>query len=216
MSYMSELALLPEHYESAKSGYISFRIKVQGYWSQESICLRINRKYSWQGVEEGAWVAELSHSSGGRDTKEVESDLDAEINFGNALVKTAEFARIVLLEAAKFEEIYQAHRKEVADAHEAKMAAQRAAAELDAPMSASDAKKFVLRAIAGAKSNSTGKAAIRTFVRGTDRKVVFTVTAYDRAVIRNGNGRVVPSKDLIEELSDELSGNRTTLDLDVK
>lgn len=66
------------------SGGRSISVKVHGYWT-DVISIWVQRDW----VKEGTWKVTISHSSGGRDTKVVASDADAERNFAYALLEAA-------------------------------------------------------------------------------------------------------------------------------
>lgn len=91
-----------------RSGYSSVRIKVRGYWSSDLITVYIERQPSWH-VKEGQepkWIAKISHSSGGRDTKEVESDIVAERYFAHALLGASDLAERILEQTTELEKFW--------------------------------------------------------------------------------------------------------------
>ena len=74
----------------ARHGYGSISCRVRGYWSSDSISLVINRNIKYvDGDMTFTWRISLSHSSGGRDPKVVEQDMDATVNFAAGLVAMA-------------------------------------------------------------------------------------------------------------------------------
>ena len=82
--------------ESIGSGF-SFGVEVKGFWSSESINVYINRsriadENSVSGFS-SAYKISVSHSSGGRASKEVADDVEAEQYFGEALIGVAKFVR---------------------------------------------------------------------------------------------------------------------------
>lgn len=82
--------------KSIDSGF-SFGVKVKGFWSNDSICVCVNRSMfvdekSATGFSSDFKIS-VSHSSGGRDTKEVADDVEAEQYFGEALIGVAKFVR---------------------------------------------------------------------------------------------------------------------------
>jgi len=89
--------------EAAKSGFVSFRVKVRGFWSRESITGYIRRDRST-----GEWVPTVSSSSGGRDEKEVPSDLAAYAYFAQALQGLITYLEDLGID---FEHIYQTEVK---------------------------------------------------------------------------------------------------------
>lgn len=92
--------------EIGYEGYGRVTCKVHGYWSQDSITLYIERRY---GSE---WMVKLSHAAGGRDTKEVESDMDAAANFGQAMIAMAREGKSY---EACFEIMEEAYQRKLAD-----------------------------------------------------------------------------------------------------
>ena len=76
---------------------LSIGVKVKGFWSNDSINLFINRRMfadtSSQTGFSSAYKISMSHSSGGRDSKEVPDDVEAEQYFGEALIGVAKFVR---------------------------------------------------------------------------------------------------------------------------
>lgn len=82
--------------ESIGSGF-SFGVKVKGFWSSDSINVYINRSIladenSVIGFS-SAYKISVSHSSGGRASKEVADDVEAEQYFGEALIGVTKFIR---------------------------------------------------------------------------------------------------------------------------
>lgn len=84
-------------------GCISIDVRPKGYWA-ETVCGQLRRESQGQQV---TWVPKLGHSSGGRDTKEVPCDLEAEQNFAQAIAETAAQLRQLKGLEADLEAIYQ-------------------------------------------------------------------------------------------------------------
>ena len=78
-----------------RNGYGSINCKIKGYWSSNPITLYINRE-GWNATNP-QWKVTMSHSSGGRDPKEVESDMEAAINFAEAMRDLAIIGRDLIL-----------------------------------------------------------------------------------------------------------------------
>ena len=76
---------------------LSIGVKVKGFCSNDSINVYINRRVledtSSQIGFSSAYKISVSHSSGGRDSKEVADDVEAEQYFGEALIGVAKFVR---------------------------------------------------------------------------------------------------------------------------
>ena len=71
----------------------SFSVKIRGYWSSESIKVYVRRNMFVDETCETRYTISMSHSSGGRDPKEVFDDVEAEQYFGEALIVVAKFVR---------------------------------------------------------------------------------------------------------------------------
>ena len=106
---------------SQSSHRLVSRVKIKGYWSSDSITAYINREMRWDSNYSATtpeWKVSMSHSSGGRDTKEVADDLEAELNFAEAMTALALYVRDFLstnlekLEAAYQAEILEMKRRE--------------------------------------------------------------------------------------------------------
>lgn len=146
------------------NGYGTIRTKVRGYWSQDVITLYIERQF---GSKE--WGIRLNHSSGGRDSKEVECDLEAEMNFAEAIKAVAEIGLDIKNNQIAF--LKENYQKRVQDDKE-KMAAEKAA--LDAAFAAD---KEIGIALARYKLDTLGDyGTLKAFVRGTDKVRQFSVS----------------------------------------
>ncbi len=94
---------------SARTGYARATVKVNGYWSSDTMTLYLERGRF--GSKE--WGISISHSSGGRDTKEVACDMEAETYYGEALIALAQYGRELQKRFPEFEEQYQEYVKEL-------------------------------------------------------------------------------------------------------
>ena len=170
------------------NGYGAIRTKVRGYWSQDVITLYIDRKF---GSKE--WDIRLSHSSGGRETTVVECDMEAEINFAEAIKVVAKIGLdIKNNQIALLEENYQ---KRVQDDKE-KMAAEKAA--LDAAVAAD---KAIGIAFARYKLDTMGDYdTLKVFVRGTDKVRQFSVSHRIKKTFTL-QGMRISKQEAIEELA---------------
>lgn len=144
----------------------SLAVGVDGYWSRDPITIYVRR-----GFRGDEWIVELTHSSGGREKdpmkpRGIEDDLEAEANFGRALVAASDLARAIrdMLPAiaARSRAIAEAER----EAHEAALAA-------DPAMTEERAALMVEALVVQAKLSPTKCA---------------TLTAYDRAAHTNPDG----------------------------
>ena len=131
---------------SIGSGF-SFGVKVKGFWSNESIHVYINRSMfadekSATGFS-SAYKISMSHSSGGRDSKEVADDIEAEQYFGEALVGVAKFVREEIQpRIPAWERMYQEERAAERLAIEAAKKEQQAKIDADAEVGEQQAKVY--------------------------------------------------------------------------
>lgn len=115
-----------------RNGMGSVRCKVTGFWSGDSITLYINRRFSTKA--EANWDISVSNSSGGRDTKEVESDLVAYKNYAAALSAMCDLGTVLQMNTDKMEAAYQVRCEEDRIEREAQKAAEQALFDADVPM----------------------------------------------------------------------------------
>jgi len=146
------------------NGHGSIRIKVEGYWSQDVITLYIDRAYGSNG-----WTVKLSHSSGGRDTKVIECDMEAEMNFATALNVMAKIGLdIKTTKLGMLEENYQRRIKDDKERFEKEKAEFAAAVAAD---------KEIGIALARYKLDTIGDfGELKVFARGTDKIRRFSVS----------------------------------------
>ena len=148
------------------NGHGSIRTKVEGYWSQDVITLYIDRQYNLKGSD---WVVKLSHSSGGRDTKVIECDMEAEMNFATALNVMAKIGLdIKTTKLDMLEENYQRRIKDDKERLEKEKAEFAAAVAAD---------KEIGIALARYKLDTlVDFGELKVFVRGTDKVRRFSVS----------------------------------------
>lgn len=148
--------------EIGRNGYGSISIKVEGYWSSDPITLYVRRDhYGTNG-----WGINLSHSSGGRDTKVVECDLEAEVNFANALIGAVSAGQFIQSKFEELEIIYQEERRLEREAEEIRKAEQAKKAEADVPCGDNNA-RYLIQCMK-AKIMKERYAEIKYFNRGSD------------------------------------------------
>lgn len=174
---------------TGRHGSARITAKVNGYWSTDVITIYVERDHRYDSKAE--WRCTMSHSSGGRLTTPsdnypaehytaVASDLEAESNFGAALIVLASFGASLSQHFDAMEEAYQAQRQLNDAKYEAEQAAKQALIDADAPLGLPAAKKLVAIARANlTKFNDV--ASIHTFTRGSDS--CFPVTAKKTARI---------------------------------
>jgi len=121
-------------------GYINYA--VEGFWSRDTVNVRIERDRKW-AREEGdvsavTWKATVSWSSGGREADY--DDVQAARNHAAAVLHAAEFAAGIDDKAEELEAAYQAYRAMVEEHQRAEREAEDAAKAADTPVSESRAK----------------------------------------------------------------------------
>jgi len=171
--------------DGAYHGHIVVRVRVNGYWSQDPISIYVRRQFNFKAETKYSWTAEVSHSTGGRDTNELEDDLEATRNFANALMRSAEVAAMLLAQASTFEAAYQANALALREASEKQHAAKQAKIEADTALGEEEAKNVLTQACDSVKyaplnswgSNNT-EATVTAPVRGEEAfGPAFTVRA---------------------------------------
>jgi hypothetical protein len=167
----------------AETGWGSIDTKVDGFWSGNSITLYLQRNARYSNDMVSAdWKISISHSSGGRDTKGGINDIDAAINFGNAMIGVAELARdIETNHLDKLEASYVAYRAEQARIEAEKKSA--AEAELAADPAVGDIMaKTLISAL------TINHRPILSFHRGnTERQQSFMLRGTKATIYLNGN-----------------------------
>ena len=183
--------------EIGRNGHGRITAKIYGYWSSDPITLYIDRKNSWNSNGENSfkWVATMSHSSGGRETKEVECDMEAELNFAEAIRALAYLGRdIINQHTDTMEQAYQAERARQRELLEAEKAAKAAALEADPALGYYRAEAKIENLINTGNSFSVYK-------RGsTSNNVYFTIERRAKTRIYM-NHKAVSRKTAIVELS---------------
>ena len=167
----------------AETGWGSIDIKVDGYWSGNSITLYLQRNARYNNDTLSAeWKISISHSSGGRDTKSGISDIDAAINFGKAMIGVAELARdIETNHIDKLEASYVAYRAEQARIEAEKQAAKEAEVAADPAVGDIMAKTLI-------SALTINRRPILSFHRGnTSRQQNFNIRGEKATIYLNGN-----------------------------
>jgi hypothetical protein len=138
---------IPTARQMARGEISSVRVKVFGYWSSDTITIYARVDY-FRG---NGLKIDMTHSSGGREPKEVVCDIQAEENFGIALQGAAVVARQiqamgpeVMTEHGIYKAELEAYAKTEQDAKDAAVAA-------DPSMLLGDAQRVVEAAKAGLK-----------------------------------------------------------------
>ena len=185
--------------ELGASGMGRITARVKGYWSSDPITAYFNR--NMYGQKDG-WKVTLSHSSGGRDNKEVESDIDASRNFALAMIALAEEAeRIITTQQDVLEAAYQKRREEYRIREEQEQAAKQRAIDEDTPLGKVEA-ELMVNEIA-AKAGDTYYDALRAsvFRRSKFSEIHVYATRGIKKVTFRLAGRRIAKADLIAELA---------------
>lgn len=176
------------------SGYSSIDFKVKGYWSSSPITLYVRRNI-FKAVEDvGTWSVDISHSSGGRDSKEVATDAEAVRYFAEAMIAAADLADMIMSNADVLEQRYQDYRAKQKAEFEAERAAVEAKKEADVPLGEVKATALVARMVAGEISQ------VACYARGSDRPSPLTCTIRMKAKLYF-NGGIIAKKDAIAMLT---------------
>lgn len=126
--------------ELGRSGMNSISCKVKGYWSNDSISLYVRRDLFGNSRN---WTVQISHSSGGRDTKEVVSDTEAARYFGEALIAMCNLGDEILKHKDVLEANYQKQVAEYQEEAARERAAKQAAFDADTAIGAERAREIV-------------------------------------------------------------------------
>lgn len=178
-----------------RNGYGSINCKIKGYWSSNPITLYINRE-GWNATNP-QWKVTMSHSSGGRDPKEVESDMEAAINFADAMRELAIIGRdLILTYGDTLESFYQQQRETRRAEFEAEKAAFAAKVEADPAMGVLVASDIVAQMAAGRMPSN-----VSYYKRGSDVQAV-TVSVLIREKTKfYVDGKVAAKMAVIEMLA---------------
>lgn len=133
----------------ARNGSGRVTCRVDGYWSSDVITIYVDRGYSFR--DDGTWNVKLSHSSGGRDTDVIACDLEAEANFGHALIAMSDFAKQIKANIDVLEQSYAEYSAEVKEAQRIAEAKRQAELAADPSIGTEKAKNIVDMMIAEAR-----------------------------------------------------------------
>jgi hypothetical protein len=193
-----------------RNGGASISVSVHGYWSTDVIKLYVNRRIAWRGEEVSSWEVELSHSSGGRLTetdeknypepyyKGIKDSLEAEENFGRALIVAAAFGREIAKYTTQLEEHYQLRRAELHAEREAEKAAHAARVEADLPLGVAAAHELFVKATADLGMYAERR--IMVYQRGADWPVELVISRKQNFTFRF-MGDVISRKKALAELA---------------
>ena len=179
--------------EIGRNGHGRISCKIQGYWSSDPITLYIDRL--GYGSTQG-WKVTLSHSSGGRDPKEVASDMEAAINFAEAMRDLAIIGRdLIYIYGDTLESAYQAELVARRARDEAEKAALAAKVEADPAMGVVAATDIVGFMAGG------GLPVVSFYLRGSDVQAVKVSVQIREKTKFYVNGQVSAKKAVIETLA---------------
>ena len=179
--------------EIGRNAHGRITCKIQGYWSSDPITLYIDRH--GYGASQG-WKVTMSHSSGGRDTKEVTCDMQAAMNFADAMRELAIIGRdLILTYGDTLESFNQQERTARIAQDEAEKAALAAKVEADPAMGVVAATDIVGVMAGGALK------IVRFYVRGSDeRSVTVSVARREKTKFYVG-GATTAKKEVIALLA---------------
>ena len=182
-----------------RDAYASISCKVKGYWSRDSITIYLRRGYG----EDSTWNAQISYGSGGRDSKEVVSDMEAGRYFAEALTYMCNLAdSIISLHVDTLESAYQACVEEYRQAEKLARQAKEAAINADKALGEERAEVIVNEMIA------QKFAVANVFNRGEDRPIKLDVKSYGSTTFYMAGYRVSKAK-VLEVLAS--SSERTSV-----
>ena len=145
--------------EIGRGNMFSVRCKVKGYWSSDTITIYIDRGYS----PDPAWNARISYGSGGRDSKEVASDMEAGRYFAEALTEMCNLADAIMEQKETLEAAYQEYRAECRAEFEREQAEKQAKIDADEEMGMTLARNML------EIMQQRGHCRVKLFARGSDR-----------------------------------------------
>lgn len=180
-----------------RGAYSSIRFAVKGYWSIDVISVYISRETRWsEGSRAASWVATISHSSGGRDTKVVARDSDAERNFAAALIAAADLADEIVGQSNVLEQYFLDERAVIKREAEEAHAQMLREYEADQPLGEEAANKMI-----AAIAESGNDADISMYPRG--KSIPFLIEAINRAKLKfYVNGVIESRKEVIRKLAE--------------
>ena len=144
---------------------------VHGFWS-DVITVYVRRDWRWKqndGDVAHSWVIEVTHSSGGRDTKQVEDDIQAHEYFAQAVTAVCLEARKIRSQIAELERLARITDEEHRLKEQAEMAAEQAAIAADPAMGEKQASALLNEA--ALMTTRRTSITINARPRGTSRQV---------------------------------------------
>lgn len=189
------------------SGRIYVRFNVVGYWS-DVVNLRFNRSFNYcRDADEAKceWIAEVSHSSGGRDPEQIESDVLAERNFAAAVIAACDLADILTARLDEIEAAYKQREAIYAAERERERAEMKAKLDADPGIGDAAARAYVNALMANTRvPTGPRKRELSARVRGHGEDFRYRLVAergWDGKVRLSFNGSVVSRKDAISNIA---------------
>ena len=177
-------------------GHITVRYKVHGYWSSDSINLYIRR--GWTG--DHSWEFSISHSSGGRDDKEIKEDYEAVKNFSAALLDASELAKYLQVNSEMLEVAYQNYVEDMRKQDQEQELLRQKAIDEDPAMGMTEAEVEVDNLAIRARASGFSKMKVK--IRGSDVWIPISAQCRERisfsCVNRFGTAVRMNKKQLIE------------------
>ena len=195
---------LDEALRSASYGMIRVSYKVKGFWSRDSITVYIKRSMKWERPEgeSATWEAAVTWSTGGRDPKEVECDLEAAGYFAEAIQDAVQFANLLKDTMSDvFEEAYLKSIREYQEAEKRRLEQEAAAAEADPAMTEATAEVIINLALSS--GNRVG-----LFKRGAKSFYAYVEVSKLMRTVYRFNDNVVSRKELRNKLISGQYSNR--------
>jgi len=192
--------------ERVRNGNTNINVSVYGYWSSSAISIYVSRDFNFYRDKDEVvpqWKFSITHSSGGRDTSVVPSDLIAEFNFGHALIAATQYAAELQARADEFEAVYQEQRELNRLEDEEAKAKKKAAYDADIELGDQVAKGLINDAVTSLKElpGYGRKIEIQFMERGSEHRVVKIVVILRENISFTHNGERVSKKVAIEKLA---------------
>jgi hypothetical protein len=194
-----------------RHGGARVKVSVHGYWSDDVLTMYIDRRWEWRNGDDAAvWEVTLTHSSGGRMTapdeknypapryKAIADSLEAEENFGIAMIAAAAFGRQIRTHIEALEGFYQQRKAEQEQEREAEKAAKAARIAADEPLGAYKASKLLESAISDIGMWSERRIAV--YQRGAEHPVPLVISRKQNTTFRF-LGSVTSRKNVLAELA---------------
>ena len=180
-----------------RSGHGRITAKIKGYWSNDPITLYVDRK-GWKPGD-AQWTLTMSHSSGGREPNEVACDMQASMNFAEAMTQLATIGKCMLsLHGEALEKFYQDERAKLKAEFDAENAALQAKVDADVAIGEAAAAGIVAEMIVTATTNN--RAARQFYARGMSNVIRVYAEKWSHTRFKM-HGIPMSKKDVIAEIA---------------